>query len=221
MASAADRRPLRRRAKQHRDLRGWVTDHRVVMNVQTWLMLVPVVAALLVVAAAGPERMCPAPLRASALVSWPWLLLWCALAAALAGNLVVWRRPRRWGRDVRDMRVDSLSGAMSLAEDILLVGSFRHEPLWCTVAVQPLTALIYTASSKGNGLGWSWLSTMTAGLGDANSAAGWHEAAAAVGDVDHELRRWFSHFANWDPRQRVSVGITIRDAVADYLGALR
>ena len=50
-------------------------------------------------------------------------------------------------------RVGSVSGAMRLAEDIVLFAAPRNQILWCERAVKPLAALIYAASAYGNGFG--------------------------------------------------------------------
>jgi hypothetical protein len=192
-----------------------VSDHQVLLNLQTWVTVGPAVAALIVVAAAGPQALFPAALSAKT------LLLWLLIGASLAGQPAVSLMRRRWRRDARRGSVDSLSRAMSVAEDMLLVRSLSTDSLWCSMAVMPLVALLYTASPQGNGLGWTWLTGLIGPLRDEHSADGWCHAAAAVGEVDPSLSHWISDIAMLEGRQRASVGAVIGDAVANHVGTLR
>jgi hypothetical protein len=212
---------LTRWALNYRDFPARVSDHRALRALRTWLTLGSP-GAVVVVAAAGPERMFPDPMTAATVISWLWLLVWCTIATALAGRLLLARLRTRSRRENRVGRVDSMWRAMSLAEDMLRRQSRRgrHEELWCSVAVAPLAALLYTASPKGNGLGLAWLATLTGPLCDEHSAAGWRQAAALT-DVDALFSSRVSDIGSWDARQRASLGVTIRDAVADELGVLR
>jgi hypothetical protein len=210
-----------RRGRNYRYFPGWVSDHRAMQALQTWLTLGSLVAVVVLVAA-GPQRRVPEPMTAATLVSWPWLLVWSAIATALAApRLWCARRRRRWRRNSRDGQVDSMSRAMSLAEDMLQPRSLSQDALWCTVAVKPLAALIYAASPQGNGLGWPWLATLTGRLCDEQSADGWDHAAAAATEVDASLCRWVSAMGRMDARQRASVGVTIHSAVVHHVGPLR
>jgi hypothetical protein len=215
VANADDRPALPTWARDCRDFPGWVSDHQVLLSVQTWMTVGPALAVLIVVAAAGPHVLFPAAVSATT------LLLWLLIGAAAAGHLAVSLLRARWRRDARRGSVDSLSRAMSMAEDMLLVASLRTEALWCSMAVMPLAALLYTASPLGNGPGWAWLAGLTGPLRDEHSAAGWCAAAAAVGEVDPTLSHWISDIAMWEGRQRASVGVVIGAAVANHVGTLR
>lgn len=215
VANADDRPALPTWARDCRNFPGWVSDHRVLLNMQTWMTVGPALAALVVVAAAGPQALFPAAVSATT------MLLWLLIGAALAGHLAVSLLRRRWIRDSRAGRVDSLSRAMSMAEDMLLVASLRTEALWRSMAVMPLAALLYTASPLGNGLGWAWIAGLTGPLRDEHSTTGWGAASAAVGEVDPTLAHWISDIAKLEGRQRAGVGVVIGDAVANHVGTLR
>jgi hypothetical protein len=97
-------------------------------------------------------------------------------------------------------------------------GDVHRGSLWKSVAATPLAAMLYAASTCGNGKGIEWVLMAVNNLQEDNAspdAPGWHSAArdaAAVPVLQDALLRTLS----MDPRQRDSIVMTMRDALSPW-----
>ena len=89
--------------------------------------------------------------------------------------------------------------------------------MWCSVAVRPLAALLDSASPTGTGRGIGWVRNTVSAIHDAEPADPiWDDAQTAcnrlAGSV--QLRTALPWLRGLEPRQRHSVTLTMREAVA-------
>lgn len=202
-----------------RNIPGWMRDQSELQTTGRTLTLCAGIFGALVVAGAGPELMFPPNMTAATLGTLPWVALWTV--AALLGmwhiNAAAMRHRMRVAS--RELRFESLSRAADYAEDILtLSGHGPVDAFWRATAVAPLTALVYAASTRGNGEGMPWVRAMVDRL-SADGAAGWHVAAQAVGDIDEKLQPGIDRWADTSAGQRDSVALVMREAVGSMAGA--
>lgn len=159
------------------------------------------------------------------------VLVIAAAAIALWARTVLTARPQRAQRVAAVLPVTSTGGAFDFADSILaartcdvprLVGvprSVDHDMLWREVAQRPLTALVYTASQQPQPL--AWLEHTVRQLGGDDHDGGWRAAVEAVAAVDSTLGEWVKSASAMERRQRGSVAVVMRDAVAEYAAGQR
>ena len=135
-------------------------------------------------------------------------------------------RPRvRWRRLRLALRRDPLAAptsppvAIRLADDLLSRTAVARPDteIWCSVAVRPLAALLDSASPAGTGRRIGWVREAVSGIHAADpDDAIWDQAQSAcnrpAGSV--ELRTALPWLRGLHPRQRRSVTLVMRDAVA-------
>ena len=201
-----------------RNIPGWMRDQSELQTTGRTLTLCACIFGALVVAGAGPELMFPPNMTTATLGTLPWMALWTV--AALLGmwqiNAAAVRRRMRTAS--RELRFESLSRAADYAEDLLtLSGHGPVDAFWRATAVAPLTALVYAASTRGNGEGMPWVRAMVERL-STGGADGWHAAAQAVADVDETLQPSIDRWGDASAGQRDSVALVMREAVGSLVG---
>ena len=159
------------------------------------------------------------------------VLVIAATAIALLARELVPARRRRSARREAVLPVTSTSEAFEVAHSLLaattcdvprLVGvpaSVDHDGIWRAVSQRPLAALVYTASQQREPMAWLEHTVSNLGVGEEND--GWRVAVEAVATVDSRLCEWVQSAAAMERRQRASVAVVMRDAVAEYAAALR
>lgn len=202
-----------------RNIPGWMGEQMGLRSGGHAVAIGLSIVGAVVVAYAGPERMFPTNMSAATLNTWPWLVLWTIMAALIVWELHAVSLRHQWRCASRELRFESVSRALRFANDTLaLSGQGRHGSVWHDQAVAPLAALVYAASSRGNGEGMPWVRSMVARLAD-EGAEGWRAMAAAVAHVDDLLTARVTWWADADPRQRDSVALVLCEAVNGYAGA--
>ncbi|NTY62588.1 hypothetical protein [Mycolicibacterium sphagni] len=201
-----------------RNIPGWMGDQMWLQNTSRGLLLGAGVFGAVIVAGAGPERMFPPGMSAATLGTWPWLALWVLAAALVTWHVIAAAALRGMRAASRELRFESLTRAMSFAEDMLLLSRSHCEPVWSDQAVMPLTALVYAASTNGNGQGMPWVRNMVDHL-CTDGADGWRAAADAVGEIDHQMSARIVRLAELHGRQRDSIALVLREAVGEVAGA--
>lgn len=175
-----------------------------------------------------------ASLRTAQLAPWlTWVItvtLVVLAAAVIAGCVAVVLEFRAAERR-RGLPVTSRGEAFDFAHSILaartcgvprLVGvprSVDHDMLWREVAQRPLAALVYAASQQPRPL--AWLEHTVCQLGSGDPDGGWRAAVEAVAAVDSELCAFVKSASAMERRQRGSVAVVMRDAVAQYAAGQR
>ena len=159
------------------------------------------------------------------------VLVIAAAAIALWARTVLTARPRRAQRVAAVLPVTSTGEAFDFAHSILaartcdaprFVGvpdTVDHDGIWRAVAERPLAALVYTASQQPQPLAWLEHTVGTLGVGDHDG--GWRAAVEAVAAVDSTLGEWVKSASAMERRQRGSVAVVMRDAVAEYAAGQR
>lgn len=115
--------------------------------------------------------------------------------------------------------IDSPAQAIRAAEEMLSVVAVGQRArcdrqsarLWLTSAVYPFAALLYAASPLGNGKGMTWVHEQASQMADPDDAEVWRHAA------DARMSDWLTRVADLDARQRASIGMAMREAVAARL----
>ena len=132
---------------------------------------------------------------------------------------VQWRRLRFALRRDPLSSVTSPALAIRLADELLARTAIAQPDtqMWCSVAVRPLAALLDSASPTGTGRGIGWVRNTVSAIHDAEPADPiWDDAQTAcnrlAGSV--QLRTARPWLRGLEPRQRHSVTLTMRDAVA-------
>lgn len=159
------------------------------------------------------------------------VLVIAAAAMALWARTVLTARPQRAERVEAVLPVTSTGEAFDFARSVLAAktcdvprlvgvpGSVDHDMLWREVAQRPLTALVYAASEQPRPL--AWLEETVGQLGGDDQDGGWRAAVEAVGAVDSMLCEWVKSASAMERRQRGSVAVVMRDAVAEYAAGQR
>lgn len=96
-------------------------------------------------------------------------------------------------------------------------GTVDDDGIWRAVSERPLAALVYTASQQPRPL--AWLVHTVSQLGVGADDTGWRAALAAMDDST--WAEWLCDTSAMDWRQRASVAMTMRDAVAEYAAGQR
>lgn len=119
--------------------------------------------------------------------------------------------------------ITSLHDATVIAEALLKPARRRDDALWRTIALAPLTALLYAASRQGNRRGIGWVDLALDNV-DADSAApGWYQAAeicraaSTANSADPLLARLNHLRGGWSSRQRASICDAMRAAISPWL----
>ncbi|MBY0286804.1 MAG: hypothetical protein K2X52_06615 [Mycobacteriaceae bacterium] len=155
------------------------------------------------------------------------LWAWCALlfvAIRLAGEAVA-DRNRHLQDAHAEAGIDSPGQAIRAAEEMLSVVAVGQRArcdrqsarLWLTSAVYPFAALLYAASPLGNGKGMAWVHAQALQMADPDDAAVWRHAALEAAEADARMYDWLTRVADLDARQRASIGVAMREAVAARL----
>jgi len=159
------------------------------------------------------------------------VLVIAAAAIALWARTVLTARPQRAQRVEAILPVTSTGEAFDFAHSILadrtcdvprlvgVPGSVDHDMLWREVAQRPLTALVYAASQRRRPL--AWLDETVRQLGGDDQDGGWRVAVEAVAAVDSALCAFVKSASAMERRQRGSVAVVMRDAVAEYAAGQR
>lgn len=159
------------------------------------------------------------------------VLVIAAAAMALWARTVLTARSRRAEGVEAVLPVTSTGEAFDFARSVLaartcdvprLVGVPRgvdHDMLWRVVAQRPLTALVYAASEQPRPL--VWLEETVRQLGGGDQDGGWRAAVEAVAAVDSRLCEWVKSASAMERRQRGSVAVVMRDAIAEYAAGQR
>jgi len=161
--------------------------------------------------------------------SWTWRGIPIAIAAGvvtLRARTVLTAWPQRAERVEVVLPVISTGEAFDFARTVLIAGrcvcvpgSVDHDGLWRTVAQRPLAALVYAASEQPWPL--AWLEEMVGQLGGDDEDGAWRAAVEAVGPVDSRLCEWVKSASAMERRQRGSVAVVMREAVAEYAAGQR
>lgn len=115
-------------------------------------------------------------------------------------------------------RVTSPAEAVEYAQAPLTTSAGPGCEFWAETAVGPLAAMLYAASPRGNNEGVQWLVTAPAATTPealADTAQGWRSAVSYLADqpvLGNSLQRALE----LDPRQRDSLVMTMRDALAPW-----
>lgn len=186
-------------------------------------------AAMCVALSAGPEAMFPPTASAATWMSWPWNLLLSMVFGVLAWDVrALWLR-RRGRRRALNFPVNSVDQALRFAEDALGVNKSSQQSagyggprtgagLWETVAVLPLAALAFAASKPQHTDPMQWLTRTVDQLAADGSDRAWQLAAEAIGAAANtHLHDGFVRTTNMSQRQRDSLVLVMRDALAPYL----
>ncbi|MBY0443540.1 MAG: type IV secretory system conjugative DNA transfer family protein [Mycobacteriaceae bacterium] len=91
--------------------------------------------------------------------------------------------------------------------------------VWEANTEAPLAAMLYAASTRGNGKGIQWVLLAVDNLCDNNpdpDTAGWHNAARYVADQPL-FRNALLRTLDMDPKQRDSIALTMRKAVTPWM----
>jgi hypothetical protein len=189
-------------------------------------------AAMCIVLSAGPEAMFPPVVSAATWMSWPWNLLLSMVFGVLAWDVrALWLR-RRGRRRALSFPVDSVDQAFRFAEDALGVNRWTHQPggyvgpgsgagVWETLAVLPLAALAFAASKPQHTDPMQWLTRTVDQLATDGSDRAWQLAAEAVGVANTHLHDAFVRTTNMSQRQRDSLVLVMRDALAPLVAVRR
>lgn len=159
------------------------------------------------------------------------VVVFAAAAIALWARTVLTAHRRRAERVEAVLPVTSPGEAFAFAHTVLAArtcdvprlvgvpGSVDHDGLWREVAQRPLTALVYAASEQPRPL--AWLEHTVRQLVGGDEDGGWRAAVEAVAAVDSTLCESVKNTAAMESRQRGSVAVVMRDAVADYAAGQR
>jgi type IV secretion system protein VirD4 len=141
----------------------------------------------------------------------------------LPGRPEAARQGVRAGQDPTSS-ITSLHDAIVIAEALLKPVRRRDDDaLWRTIALPPLTALLYAASPEGNGGGIGWVDLALDNVDPDPAAPGWYQAAeiycaaGAANSADPLLARLNHLRGGWSNRQRASICYTMRAAIAPWL----
>lgn len=116
-------------------------------------------------------------------------------------------------------RVTSPAEAVEYAQALLTTSARPGCEFWAEAAVGPLAGMLYAASPRGNNEGVRWLVTAAAATTPealADTAQGWRSAVPYLADqpvLGNSLQRALE----LDPRQRDSLVMTMRDALAPWM----
>ncbi|SOJ57022.1 hypothetical protein MSIMFB_04500 [Mycobacterium simulans] len=116
-------------------------------------------------------------------------------------------------------RVTSPAEAVEYAEALLTSSAKPGCEFWAAGAVGPLAGMLYAASPRGNNEGIGWLTRVAAATTPealADTAQGWRSAIPYLTDqpiLGNALQR----VLELDARQRDSVVMTMRDALAPWI----
>ncbi|GAA2429053.1 hypothetical protein [Mycolicibacterium llatzerense] len=205
--------------RRDRNIPGWMNDQTALQTTGRTLTLCAGIFGAIVVAGAGPDLMFPANMTAATLGTLPWVALWTVAVLLGAWHVNAAAMQHRMRAASRELRFESLSRATDYAEDILtLSGHGPADAIWRVMAAAPLTAIVYAASTRGNGEGMPWVRETVERL-STDGAAGWHAAADAVADIDERLQPHLDRWVDSDARQRDSVALVMREAVGGVAGA--
>jgi len=202
-----------------RNIPGWMHDQRALQTTGRALTLCSAIFGAMVVAGAGPELMFPANMTPATLGTLPWVALWTVAVLLGMWHVHAAAMQHRMRAASRELRFESLSRATDYAEDVLTIsGHGPADVTWRVMAVAPLTALVYAASTRGNGEGMPWVRDMVERL-NTEGASGWHAAAQAVTNIDEKLQPSIDRWAAAPAAQRGSVALVMREAVDSMAGA--
>lgn len=154
---------------------------------------------------------------------WAWLSL-LVVGIRLLGEAVA-DHHGRLQRVHAEAGIDSPGQAIRAAEEMLSVVAVgqgarcdrQSARLWLTSAVYPFAALLYAASPLGNGKGMAWVHAQASQMADPDDGAVWRHAALEVAVADARMSDWLTGVADLDARQRASIGVAMREAVAAHL----
>jgi hypothetical protein len=118
-------------------------------------------------------------------------------------------------------RVTSPAAAVENAEALLTAAARPDGDLefWSTAAIVPLAGMLYAASPRGNNEGIAWpVRSATAKTPEAlaDTAQNWRNAIRYVADQPR-LSDALQRGLELDPRQRDSLVLTMRDALAPWM----
>lgn len=172
--------------------------------------------------------MFPPIVSAATWMSWPWNLLLAMVFGVLAWDVrALWLRRR----GPLTLPVRSVDQAFRFAEDALRVSTWSRSPggyvgprtgagLWESCAVLPLAALAF-AASKSHASPMQWLTRTVDELATDGTDCAWQLAAEAVGGANIDLHEAFVRAMNMSQRQRDSVVLVMRDALAPLVAVRR
>lgn len=178
-----------------------------------------------------------ASLQMAQLASWLRDAIVITVVVVAAAAIALWARTVLTARRGRAERVEvvlpvaSPGEAFDFARSVLAArtcdvprlvgvpGSVDHDMLWREVAQRPLTALAYVASEQPRPL--AWLEHTVRQLVGGDEDGGWRVAVEAVAAVDSTLCESVASAAAMQRRQRGSVAVVMRDAVAEYAAGQR
>ncbi|MEE6140600.1 hypothetical protein SKC41_30350 [Mycobacterium sp. 050128] len=116
-------------------------------------------------------------------------------------------------------RVTSPAEAVEYAEGLLTASAKPGSEFWGAQAVGPLAGMLYAASPRGNNKGVVWLVRAAAATTPealADTAQGWRSAIPYLADQP-PLSNALQRALQLDPRQRDSLVITMRGALAPWI----
>ncbi len=116
-------------------------------------------------------------------------------------------------------RVSSPAEAVEYAEALLSTSAKPGCEFWAAAAVEPLAAMLYAASPRGNNGGVGWLVRVAAANTPdalADTAQGWRGAVPYLADQPI-LSNAVQHALELNTRQRDSLVMTMRDAVSPWI----
>jgi hypothetical protein len=118
-------------------------------------------------------------------------------------------------------RVTSPAAAAENAEALLTAAARSDGDLefWSTAVVVPLAGMLYAASPRGNNEGVAWLVRSATGKPPetlADTAQNWRNAIPYLAD-QRRLSDALQRGLELDPRQRDSLVLMIRDALAPWM----
>lgn len=125
-------------------------------------------------------------------------------------------------------RITSPAQAVECAEALLTTSAEPGCEFWAAAAVGPLAGMLYAASPRGNNEGIGWLTRATTATPDhapgdsaqARAARRWGpscDSALAYLAEEPRLRNELQRALKLTPRQRDSLVMTMRDALAPWI----